>query len=92
MLNSNYILNWDLHALSLMELVPLEEVFEFVMSNTKGLQFEGYLRNSMGTVELRDQIEGLKYLNTNSIVDIKRVCITGWSYGKEEYLLFIHGC
>ncbi|CAG8759982.1 10426_t:CDS:2, partial [Dentiscutata heterogama] len=48
----------------------------------RGLEFESYLKGRMGTVELDDQITGLKYLSSKNMgVDLERVAITGWSYG-----------
>eukprot|EP01116_Phalansterium_solitarium_P021868 TRINITY_DN6999_c0_g3_i2.p1 TRINITY_DN6999_c0_g3~~TRINITY_DN6999_c0_g3_i2.p1 ORF type:complete len:788 (-),score=139.69 TRINITY_DN6999_c0_g3_i2:465-2828(-) len=56
-------------------------VFDGVGSYRRGLHFEGHLRNSMGTVEISDQVEGINYLVAQGIVDPARVAITGWSYG-----------
>jgi dipeptidyl aminopeptidase/acylaminoacyl peptidase len=56
-------------------------------SNDRGLEFEGHLRNRMGQVEIRDQVEGLRFLarpENGGLVDLDRVAITGWSYGKQE--------
>lgn len=60
-------------------------------SSDRGLQFESYIQHNLGTVELRDQMEGLQYLNDTrfgsegkgkkSVIDLERVAITGWSYG-----------
>ncbi|CAG8531800.1 16548_t:CDS:10, partial [Racocetra persica] len=51
-------------------------------SSDRGLAFESYLNGRMGTVELDDQIAGLKYLSSmNMGIDLERVAITGWSYG-----------
>ncbi|CAJ0632324.1 7760_t:CDS:10 [Entrophospora sp. SA101] len=51
-------------------------------SSDRGIEFESYLRGRMGTVELEDQIAGLRYLASNNMgVDLDRVAITGWSYG-----------
>lgn len=58
-------------------------------SSDRGLKFESYIQYNLGTVELRDQMEGLKFLNDTrfgsegekSVIDLKRVAITGWSYG-----------
>ncbi|MGH0188011.1 UNVERIFIED_CONTAM: hypothetical protein FKN15_027716 [Acipenser sinensis] len=48
----------------------------------RGLKFEGALRNSMGQVEIEDQVEGLQYVAEKySFVDLSRVAIHGWSYG-----------
>ncbi|CAG8609132.1 5158_t:CDS:10 [Paraglomus occultum] len=51
-------------------------------SSDRGIAFEAHLRNRMGTVELEDQIAGLRYLSSRKMgVDLTRVAITGWSYG-----------
>ncbi|KAI8337734.1 Alpha/Beta hydrolase protein [Chlamydoabsidia padenii] len=63
-------------------------------SSDRGLAFESYVKNSLGQVELQDQLQGLNYLATSlfgaeqqddgtfvSVVDLDRVAITGWSYG-----------
>ncbi|CAG8740717.1 17728_t:CDS:2, partial [Acaulospora morrowiae] len=51
-------------------------------SSNRGVAFESYLKGRMGTVELEDQIAGLKYLSSKNMgVDLERVAITGWSYG-----------
>ncbi|KAK1152553.1 dipeptidyl peptidase 9 isoform X1 [Acipenser oxyrinchus oxyrinchus] len=48
----------------------------------RGLKFEGALRNSMGQVEIEDQVEGLQYVAEKyKFVDLSRVAIHGWSYG-----------
>lgn len=51
-------------------------------STNRGLNFEGILKNQMGTVELEDQVEGLTWLASEvSFIDLSRVAIYGWSYG-----------
>jgi dipeptidyl aminopeptidase/acylaminoacyl peptidase len=35
----------------------------------------------MGTVEVQDQMEGLKYLIAKGLVDPSRIAVQGWSYG-----------
>lgn len=50
-------------------------------SDRRGLNFEGALKHKMGTVEIKDQITGLKSLITKGIVDPNRILVTGWSYG-----------
>jgi len=64
-------------------------VIDGVGSTARGLNFEGHLKNRMGTVELRDQIEGLSLLIEKGIVDPDRICITGWSYGGYMSLMAI---
>lgn len=51
-------------------------------SQHRGLQFEAHLRRRMGTVELADQVEVLRWLaDTLGYIDLDRVAIHGWSYG-----------
>ncbi|XP_017770979.1 PREDICTED: dipeptidyl peptidase 9 [Nicrophorus vespilloides] len=51
-------------------------------SRHRGLEFESYLRGKMGTVELSDQVEVLKWLSDKlGYIDTERVAIHGWSYG-----------
>ena len=51
-------------------------------SQNRGFAFESYLRRRMGTVELKDQVEVLKWLaETTGYIDTNRVAIHGWSYG-----------
>ncbi|KAF7284247.1 hypothetical protein GWI33_022397 [Rhynchophorus ferrugineus] len=48
----------------------------------RGIQFEGYIKGKMGTVELKDQVEVLTWLaNKLGYIDLDRVAIHGWSYG-----------
>ncbi len=54
-------------------------------SNDRGLEFEGKLKHRMGQIELKDQVEGLEFLakpENGGLVDMDRVAISGWSYGK----------
>ncbi|XP_070178720.1 dipeptidyl peptidase 9-like isoform X2 [Littorina saxatilis] len=51
-------------------------------SCNRGLEFEGCIKNRLGTVEMEDQVEGLQWLATNmDFIDPARVAIHGWSYG-----------
>lgn len=51
-------------------------------SQHRGIQFEGYIKGKMGTVELKDQVEVLRWLSeTLGFIDLDRVAIHGWSYG-----------
>ncbi|CAO3690755.1 unnamed protein product [Rhizopus stolonifer] len=60
----------------------------------RGLEFEAHIQQRLGTVELKDQIEGLRHLHDTkfgaemtdqgasvSVIDLTRLAITGWSYG-----------
>ncbi|RUS69633.1 hypothetical protein EGW08_022607 [Elysia chlorotica] len=51
-------------------------------STNRGLNFEGILKNQLGTVEVEDQVEGLLWLASQvQFIDMSRVAIYGWSYG-----------
>lgn len=51
-------------------------------SANRGLEFEGCIKNALGTVEVTDQLEGLEYIAKKSgCIDLSRVAIHGWSYG-----------
>ncbi|XP_030751892.1 dipeptidyl peptidase 9 [Sitophilus oryzae] len=48
----------------------------------RGIHFEGHIKGKMGTVELSDQVEVLRWLaDTLGYIDLERVAIHGWSYG-----------
>jgi hypothetical protein len=47
----------------------------------RGLRYEGYIRENMGTVEVQDQVDGLQCLIEQGFVDPNRIAVTGWSYG-----------
>ncbi|XP_076293768.1 dipeptidyl peptidase 9 [Lasioglossum baleicum] len=51
-------------------------------SHHRGLVFESHLQHRLGTVELSDQVEMLKWLaDTTGYIDLDRVALHGWSYG-----------
>jgi dipeptidyl-peptidase 9 len=70
-------LNLQLYA----HLGYLVVIIDGVGSWRRGLKFEGYLRNCMGTMEVQEQVDGLTHLIKSGIVDPERIAVTGWSYG-----------
>ena len=50
-------------------------------SANRGMAFEQSLFRKMGTVELEDQLAGVKFLKSQAYVDTSRMGIHGWSYG-----------
>ena len=50
-------------------------------SSRRGLAFESAIRNRLGTVEVDDQVDGVRFATAEGWVDGARVGITGWSYG-----------
>ncbi len=47
----------------------------------RGLEFEGHIKNAMGTVEVEDQVAGVNYLKKLDFIDAENIGIWGWSYG-----------
>jgi dipeptidyl-peptidase-4 len=50
-------------------------------SARRGLAFEAPIARGMGQIEVRDQVEGVRWLGTLGFADISRVGIYGASYG-----------
>ncbi len=50
-------------------------------SSARGLHFEGAIKHVMGTVEVSDQVDGVRWLAARGLADPRRVGIYGWSYG-----------
>lgn len=50
-------------------------------SARRGLAFEGAIKHRMGTVEVDDQVDGVRWLIEQGLTDAARVGIFGWSYG-----------
>jgi dipeptidyl-peptidase-4 len=50
-------------------------------SARRGLAFEGTIKNALGSVEVRDQVDGARWLAKRGLADPDRVGIIGWSYG-----------
>ncbi len=50
-------------------------------SARRGLAFEGAIRHDLGNLEIRDQVDGVRWLVDQGLADPARVAIYGWSYG-----------
>ena len=50
-------------------------------SARRGLAFEGNIKHNMGEIEVRDQVDGVRWLIDNGLADPDRVGVYGWSYG-----------
>ena len=47
----------------------------------RGLAFEAPIAGNMGDLEVRDQVDGVRFLASLPEADIERVGVYGWSYG-----------
>lgn len=50
-------------------------------SENRGRDFEQAIFRNLGDVEMRDQITGVKHLESSSFIDTNRIALHGWSYG-----------
>ena len=50
-------------------------------SARRGLAFEGDIKHNMGDIEVRDQVDGVRWLIDQGLADPDRVGVYGWSYG-----------
>jgi dipeptidyl-peptidase-4 len=50
-------------------------------SARRGLAFEKAVYRRMGTIEVQDQVDGVRWAQSNGWVDGARVGVYGWSYG-----------
>lgn len=50
-------------------------------SSNRGLKFEQVVFRNLGTTEMNDQMQGVKYLKSLTYVDSERMGIHGWSFG-----------
>lgn len=57
----------------------------FVLDNrgsaNRGLKFENVIFRQCGVNEMKDQMEGVKYLESLGYLDMNRIGVHGWSYG-----------
>ncbi len=50
-------------------------------SANRGFEFESIIHRQLGTVEMEDQLRGVKYLKSLPYVDGDRLAVHGWSFG-----------
>lgn len=50
-------------------------------TDNRGFEFESCTHRQLGTIEMADQMEGVKYLQSLPYVDKDRMGVEGWSFG-----------
>ena len=50
-------------------------------SANRGFAFESGIHRQLGTIEMEDQLQGVKYLKSLPFVDTARLAVHGWSFG-----------
>lgn len=58
-------------------------------SARRGVDFESRLYRRFGDIEVRDQLEGVRFLRSLPYVDSTRIGVTGWSYGGYMALMLV---
>jgi len=79
--NRSWSQNIDLRAQRLRELGFAVVKCDNRGSSRRGLRFEGAIKNNMGDIEVKDQVDCVTHLVEKGIADPKRVGMYGWSYG-----------
>jgi dipeptidyl-peptidase 4 len=83
--------SWSLTADMLTQYLREQGYLIFRLDNRgsarRGMAFESALRQRMGTVEVDDQVDGVRWLVEQGLADPARVGVTGWSYGGYMTLL-----
>ena len=50
-------------------------------TSNRGFEFESCVHRNLGTIQLADQMEGVRYLQSLPFVDAGRMGVEGWSFG-----------
>lgn len=50
-------------------------------SDNRGIKFENYTFRHLGTEEMKDQVQGAKFLQSLPYVDADKIGVHGWSFG-----------
>jgi dipeptidyl-peptidase-4 len=81
MVNDSWVQTVDLRAQMLAQQGFVVLKVDNRGSARRGLAFEAPIARRMGQIEVRDQVEGVRWLETLGFADVSRVGIYGWSYG-----------
>jgi dipeptidyl-peptidase-4 len=75
--------NW--HGSSFTQILTRAGYVVFTLDNRgsahRGTAFQNPIHGRMGEVEVADQVQGARWLGSQSFVDAKRIGVWGWSYG-----------
>jgi dipeptidyl-peptidase 4 len=81
----NVMNGWKVTSLLQLQYLRQQGFLVFRLDNRgaarRGLEFEGALRHRMGSVEVDDQVDGVRWLIEQGLADPQRIGVTGWSYG-----------
>jgi dipeptidyl-peptidase-4 len=75
--------NW--HGSSFTQILTRAGYVVFTLDNRgsafRGTAFQAPIHRKLGDVEVTDQVQGARWLGSQSFVDPKRIGVWGWSYG-----------
>jgi dipeptidyl-peptidase 4 len=75
--------NW--HGASFTQILTRAGYVVFALDNrgsaSRGTAFQSPIHRKLGEVEVADQVQGARWLGSQSFVDPKRIGVWGWSYG-----------
>lgn len=81
MVNDGWLLTVDLRAQYLAQQGYLVARIDNRGSARRGFAFESAIMGRMGTIEVADQVDGVRHLASKGLIDPARVGVYGWSYG-----------
>lgn len=77
--------SWGMTSAMLVQYLREQGFLVFRLDNRgsarRGLAFEGALKHRMGTIEVDDQVDGVRWLVARQLADPARIGVYGWSYG-----------
>lgn len=77
--------SWNYGASMWMLYMAQQGFIVFTLDNrgsaNRGIKFEQAIFRNIGTVEIKDQMTGIKFLTDLPYVDANRIGVHGWSYG-----------
>jgi len=81
MITNNWIRGWRLWFQYMAQRGYIVFSLDNRGTDNRGLQFEQIIHRRLGTIEVQDQMQGVKYLKSLDYVDSTRIGVHGWSYG-----------
>jgi len=76
---------WSMTVMMRAQYLRSQGFLVFILDNRgsarRGLAFEGAVKYRMGSIEVDDQVDGVRWLVAQGLADPKRVGVCGWSYG-----------
>jgi dipeptidyl-peptidase 4 len=76
---------WSMTVMMRAQYLRSQGFLVFILDNRgsarRGLAFEGAVKHRMGSIEVDDQVDGVRWLVAQGLADPKGIGVCGWSYG-----------